>query len=166
MINLVILTTLQVSHAQLTKNHMLIGGSGSWTSTKLSNQIVIEPTVGIFVLDRLAVGMHAGYTHTNLVRDTKVNGFSAAPFVRYYWMLHPKHAVFGEGTVSFSKFASNNEFFESQAWGSSLGVGYNYFLTPSIALEAKTGIQRSSELSRPVWFTKVGFQIYLDRKKK
>jgi len=92
------------SIAQLDKKNWLVGGSGTFSSTNdnLStstgeyvwkrNAIQISPNIGVFVIDKFAVGLKSSFSWTKNKGLTSGTGlgtdittrFDYGPFVRYY----------------------------------------------------------------------------------
>jgi hypothetical protein len=170
--------------AQTTKGTRILGLSAGQLDYQKRNNIsnfsgVITPSAGVFLVDNLAVGasVPVGYYFT------KYNGFSSyeksrlleiglLPWLRYYIPSQSRHRVFGElsagGVFSSYRakqlgsttFSGNDTDFRASA-----GLGYTYFLTPAVGLEALAAYSRNSgnrdSFGRGNLGLNLGFRIYL-----
>lgn len=105
------------SYAQLDKKTWLVGGTGSFNSYKQDdsftrqdgeyikirsdvNEFEFSPKVGLFIIDKLAVGLSSSFTSSkSKYKVISVNAYSgssneyrflAGPFVRYYFLKKEK----------------------------------------------------------------------------
>jgi len=132
--------------AQLEKGTVLIGGSGSFGGAFGSGgaqySLQIQPSVGIFVLPKFAIGSGVDFFSQNLnFGSSKIstNGTYLAPFARYYFFkqessfnLFAEVGVFiggtwlNDGQSSYSRFSVIPN----------MKIGGAYFIRPQIAIEA------------------------------
>lgn len=140
---------------------------GSSDDNYRSFSAAVYPSVGWFVVDRLALGagLPLGYsrTRTNYTATTGPVTFTSrtwtyglAPFARYYFLDASKHKLFGQLGGEVLRDANRNETREtgntprvnhygqtSTSWLA--GVGYNYFLTSNAALEVAANYVRNTD---------------------
>ncbi|MCF6223440.1 MAG: hypothetical protein L3J34_06895 [Flavobacteriaceae bacterium] len=161
--------------AQITKGNWMLGGNGSFSYTDrksdISNpdpswNIVVNPNIGYFVIDKLAVG---SYTSTSFGKYS--NGFilSLGPFLRYYFLKPDKKInFFTEVSFEYSiNFIKNNE--NPSNYGYNIKPGLIYFLNSSVALEASLRYHYNrapdvNMINNGLIFG-IGLQIHFERKK-
>lgn len=174
------------ARAQTERGSKLLGlAAGNFTYTDLSGPDYdltgsLYPSVGWFVADRLALGTElrfsyersrSGYLSVDgpIVRTSRVWGLGLAPFVRYYLVDASKHKLFGQASGEYTRYLQRNTTEEvgRRTYGNSFGydgsgwfagVGYNYFVSPNVALEARAGYRRDRQNS----FIGIGGQGSLD----
>ena len=134
------------------KGDAFISGALTVGSTKTgdvkTSGFEIEPKVGYFVSENIAVGARLGFS--NLTEDDgedkiKSNEFSAGLFGRYYWMPASKFSIFAELGVDYMNTSEDSgvsgaEKFKTNGFGFAFAPGINYFLNNHFALEAKWGV--------------------------
>jgi len=173
---------LNQSSAQLQKGNLLVGanigdiGLGL-QSGNTSFSISIEPKVGFFIQDNVAIGpaVNLGFSTDNT--GTIIN-YGVGAFGRYYVsdknMVLMKHArFFGEASVGINGVNSDPKGSVGSTNTNGLGLGFGpgvaYFITPNIGLEAllkydlTVGFGNATTLNN--FGIHVGFQIYLPSKK-
>lgn len=92
------------TNGQLTKGNWLVGGSGSFSSSKNTylngtyyqtsdvTDIKISPNIGYFPVDKFAIGIKPSFSKNkaNVTTpggaSTNVNRFEVGPFARYYFL--------------------------------------------------------------------------------
>jgi hypothetical protein len=189
---LFVVLTSWSAFAQFEQGTLLVGGNFglefTTSKSKFSNQtntiskttrFGLEPRVGYFVIDHLAVGAGVGLSLYSEKIDDSDNKYSQteimlSPFVRYYF----DPGFFVEGKVGLGVANSKNEFGgdvdkDKYALGQlALGAGYAIFLNDNVALEPMIGFQSMSQKVKTSGepevkyidsglFLRVGFQIYL-----
>jgi hypothetical protein len=108
----------------------MIGGSAGFSSTKVKGQdgsqttILIDPTVGYFIANDLAVGAELGFLSQSF-GGTTLTSTGLGPFVRYY-VTNP---IFIQAHVSLD-LSSNGQ---DPTYGAA--VGYSWFLNNGVAIE-------------------------------
>lgn len=145
----------------------IVGGSvGSlgYNFTSESFNANINPRLGFFVVDNIAVGIGAIVGLTTMKEDENIWSYGVAPFVRYY---------FPEGASATGRFFGELEAGVSGSTGTSgasflggIRGGYAHFITNSVALEGTFGYTYSkANVSSGPAVTGLGiglgFQIYL-----
>lgn len=129
----------------------------SRTSQDNSNFAVsLYPTVGKFVTDKFLLGLTAdlGYSRSKrggyYASSLRLISYGAVPFARYYFAGADKHRFFGQlnaglvwlTTKSEGSFGTGGT--NTSRYGTAgAALGYNYFLTPGVALEATAGYNRN-----------------------
>lgn len=177
----VVLCLAGVSYGQVQKGNLLIGGYGSLTHERSSSfsytNIYLSPTAGIFITDHLAIGMGIPCTFYKYSNSTN-RGIGILPFGRYYFLKKEKSSLFVPvsimiSNITYSNSNSINKTVYSNMIGS-LGIGYTYFIHPSLGLESSlsyflkktTNNIMADPTSKANGFNFfVGLQIYLNRNK-
>jgi hypothetical protein len=121
--------TQVISAQTVGKSAWMIGGSANFTSFNYKNSdatltvLTIDPTLGYFIADDLAIGLNVSTLHSNS-NGEKHSETSLGPFIRYYIadpiFIHVRVDVGlnkGAGTLIGAK------------------VGYSLFLNNSVAIE-------------------------------
>jgi hypothetical protein len=171
-----------ISNAQITKGNWMMGGqfSFSYRNEKIINnngdlnfstdnvdlfQILIEPRIGYFLKDKIAIGLKIGFenTFTNQLPISIENSqFSFSPYIRYYFLnIDSNYNLFIE--PSYYRYTyrplGNNE-------GYGLSIGYVYFLNSSVGIESMINYQnrKSNQLNVNSLLIGLGFQIHLEKK--
>lgn len=170
------------ANSQITKGNWMVGGTGSFmfskTEPKNNNSsgttinytskgafiIKLEPNIGYFLLNKLAVGCKLNYINGFLEGEKlKTDGMnlSVGPYVRYYFLEEDKmYNIFLE--PSFNKFLSNG-----LGNASSYGVksGFVIFMNSSVGIETSISYVKSSssKFDSNDIFLGLGFQIHLEK---
>jgi outer membrane protein W len=163
--------------AQTTAGRMMIGGNVGYTTQESeitmgdqkSKTLNINPQVGYFVADNLAVGLQVSYYNqknnypdpfdTDGETENKYNSTSLLPFVRYYiFTPNEKFAFYAEALAGIGFTTTDNEGFDEKIKGRSftaqLSPGFSYFFNEKWALDlALSGISywsidRDTDLDR------------------
>ena len=105
-------------------------------STKNTTSYGFAPVGGYFISDKFALGLGLNI-ESNKSNSQEVNTFGVAAFGRYYFLdLGQRFKVYGQGTLGYTsyktKYTRNDV--KSSAFGFRAGLGVNYFLTNSIAI--------------------------------
>ncbi|TAH02022.1 MAG: hypothetical protein EAZ15_06130 [Sphingobacteriales bacterium] len=162
---LILVGTLPI-YAQLDRRTWLVGGSGSFTSTSnmltYTNieyyekskiiQITLSPTIGYFVLDKLAMGLkpaitwYGGETRYNVnigSGNSYTGNLLLGPFVRYYFLKKEKPYNFlleSSYQIGIIKQFDNKK---RDINNLSLLAGTVIYFNPSVGLEFLLGYKRS-----------------------
>ena len=129
----------------------------------------VYPSVGWFVVDRLAVGTGVNLSYDRsrsslvgidgpVVRTGRTWGYGLAPFARYYFVNAEKHKLFVQASGDVTRYSIRSKIKENGQtnqggsysetdFGWAAGVGYNYFVSPNVALETTVGYRRANEAS-------------------
>ena len=127
--------------AQTQQGSMMIGGNAGFANTSQGDDgitvISINPSLGYFVIDKLAVGASVGITFFNgdLFEGTS---FGAGPFARYYFTDGSNIRPFGQVGFDWSSFKPKEG--DSQTTtGFDVGVGASLFLNEHVAIDGIIG---------------------------
>jgi len=119
------------------KGDAFISGALSVNSTKegdsKSNNFIVEPRVGYFVTENVAIGAKLGFG-THKVNDDKTNDFTVGAFGRYYFTPASQFSVYGQAGVDFTNSKSGD--YKENEIGANVGLGLSYFLSNHFAIEA------------------------------
>lgn len=186
-ISLFLLISFSVAKSQIDKAIWLVGGSGSFSSTKNTFNspnysqtsdvvgIKISPNIGYFIFEKFAIGLRPSFSKdkaqvtTAAGGYTNVNRFEIGPFVRYYFLNKEKpyniltDISYQTGLYAFrSDKGTNNTF--------SASVGQVIYFNSSVGLEFLLGYYRRNEKVKEVFETMqqgfqigIGFQIHLEK---
>lgn len=143
----------QKGNAGFAKGDLFISGAVGIGSTKTGDEkttgFEIEPKLGYFVTEKIAVGGKLGYASLkaeNAFGDTEdSNTFTIGAFGRYYFTPASQFSLFGQLGVDYSsvddKLADN----KANEIGAGLGLGLSYFVSNNFAIEAGwAGLQYTS----------------------
>ncbi len=130
---------------------IFISGSFGYNSEtegdRKNNTFAINPRLGFFVADNIAVGGKIGYQSTNIEpvggAETKINGFTIGAFGRYYFTPANKFSVYGEFGVDYvtaNVDDGTDPDVKSNGFNVGGGPGVSYFLSSNFALEATWGV--------------------------
>jgi hypothetical protein len=143
-----------------------------------TTSLLLRPTVGRFLADNFVLGAAVELEYYRNRRGAnssqQVFGYGLAPFARYYLVGQGRHQVFAEAGTNLIWYNVKQE--NIPPFGSSDrstrrvagyhgALGYNFFLTPTAALEASAGFRhygkddirnRQNELD-----LRVGFSMFL-----
>lgn len=168
------------SYGQIEKGNYLLGGNlgiiYSSNQDYIHYGMDIKPNVGYFVTDRLALGLALPFSFSRSKNDAwqySYTYYGLSPFLRYYFAKRDKSAFFASTSFGFSNASSKNKSGSSDETKNSstytsanLSLGYVYFLTKNIGLEAVLGYNRNKEKdydTRSDIRFNIGFQIYLGK---
>ena len=93
----------------------------------------IEPKVGYFVTENIAIGAKLGFG-SEKDNDYKDNSFTAGAFGRYYFTPASQFSVYGQAGVDFTNSKSGD--YKENEIGANVGLGLSYFLSSHFAIEA------------------------------
>lgn len=173
------------SYSQLTTGNWLVGGSGSYFSSKSTFNspsfsqesdgfdLSVSPNVGYFLLDRFAVGLSPTFSWSkfkdNSGANSNIKRFLIGPFARYYFLNTDKPynilvaSAYQYGTYSFKPTKGNIQNF-------SAAVGSVIFFNSSVGLEFTIGYSSRIEDIRDSYKTTqkglqvgIGLQIHLQK---
>lgn len=136
------------------------------------------PAVGVFVVDNLLAGanLELGYERrhfSNQFGDARYRrtSFGVTPFLRYYLLRGERHKLFGQASAGYTWARIDNagyvENYTPRYMTAGAAVGYNYFLTPTAALEATAGYTHRDNGPAPATNgldIRAGFAIFLPSK--
>lgn len=164
------------------KGTFMLGGNASFSYNEDDFQTTttagIEPRIGYFIIDNLAIGITSSFQYAKYKTEFTVWKFDTptkkleictkeyvlSPFVRYVSNL----GVFGELQAGFGLI--NYQLIESETRKTikiTPSVGYSYFLNSKVAVEGAIYYNYQKYDPEPISSTyksygfKVGFQVYL-----
>ena len=177
------LLSFVTSNAQITKGNWLMGGNGNFSFSKTKGKdnnneliinnnsdgetigIILEPNIGYFIKDKLAIGLKVGFENnfsTQFSFQLNQTQFSFSPFIRYYLLdVDKSFNLFIE--PSYNKY-TYKPLGNSDGYG--LKFGHVYFLNSSVGIETSFNYQHneSDQLQTNKLFLAFGFQLYLEKK--
>lgn len=177
------------AHAQTGKGKFMTGGSigvnfgntkAQYDGTKLYEtkqfNVLLEPHVGYFVSDGLALGLGIGLSNNTEKYDDNnkdiQNTLLVSPFARYYTPV----GLFGEASVGLGnvniieQYEGEKDEYKTGVFGWSVGAGYAIFLNEHVSLEPMISynniVGTSDENSKyktktGLFMIQVGFNIFL-----
>lgn len=179
---ILILVSTLTTNAQINKKNWLVGGTGSFSSYKViyespinatvkTTSFNINPKIGFFPVDKFALGLSLGYSHTketnsnsSISSTNEVYGFG--PFIRYYYLKPEKISNI------FSEFGYNNSYAvndKSNTTNFYFSSGLALFFNSSIALEIGAKYLKFSNFNNGAKADdlrlEIGFQIHLEKDK-
>lgn len=180
-LSIILLSLAFCSQSQIQKGNLLIGGTGSLSYRNINKSgyadIRILPNAGIFITDNIAVGTGLQLSFS-IAKSTFGSTVGISPFARYYFMKKEKAAFFvplniGIYSTTF-KFDNNSNKTNYTGFSGSVGLGYTYFINPSIGLETSILYSYTQDHNNILAIStnqhnnvgvNIGFQIYLNRQK-
>lgn len=133
------------------KGDIFITGSGGFFSQKQydtkTTGFNIGPSAGYFVSEKIALGARLSYAtvkndKTDFNPENKQQSLTAGLFGRYYFTPQNKFSIFGQLGADYTHYkmeATGTTTSERNGWGVAAGPGFNYFITPHLALESFFG---------------------------
>jgi hypothetical protein len=172
-----------VANAQITKGNWMVGGSGSFTSSKNTstdgfdgntstwkqNTLQLIPNIGYFLTDKLAVGAAVNFNYYGSP-DSDLKGthsYGIGPFIRYYFLKPESRInVFAEASYHYG-FTNQSVIGKFETNGYAFKAGPAIFLNSSVALECTlqynyTKVNANSSDSGN-FVVGLGFQIHLEK---
>ncbi|GAA3780745.1 outer membrane beta-barrel protein [Flavobacterium ginsengiterrae] len=121
------------------KGDAFISGALNVNSTKegdaKANNFTVEPRVGYFVSENIAIGAKLGFGTTKK-GDDKTNNFTAGAFGRYYFTPASQFSVYGQAGLDFTNRKEKPRDYKENEIGANVGLGLSYFLSNHFAIEA------------------------------
>lgn len=126
------------------KGDVFLSGAFSVGSEKTgdatSNGFEIEPKIGFFVSENIAVGAKLGFKSDkadNGVVDTQDKAaVTAGVFGRYYFTPASQFSLFGQLGFDYSSVDNKLADYKENEFGLGLGLGLNYFVSDNWSIEA------------------------------
>lgn len=165
------------SYSQITKRNWMVGGNGTFSSTKSESSSVsnttrtylrIEPNVGYFFIDKLAAGIKGVIDYERVkfgsTSNSKQTYYSIGPFARYYFLPTDKQAnVFSEADYYRSVLHPGDD----ASNGYSALLGTVIYFNSSVGLEFTAGYSitnyTKSDIKYKIFQLGLGFQIHLEK---
>ena len=167
LLTLVIAAASFAANAQTGQGNWLIGGGAGFSSGKSSgassstSYFYLAPNAGYFVADDIAVGAEVSFAS----QTGGYSSFSAAPFVRYYFLpLGDAAKLLAHGSFGFgsSKSGDSAQSVSSTNW--KIAAGPAFFLNQHVALETLLYYGSEKMKDFPAFNSfgvSIGFQIHL-----
>lgn len=159
------------ANAQTEKGNKMVGVSvaGINFASQSGNSefnINLNPNVAWFIQDNLALGggIQIGYSKPENVDGTFSYGIT--PLARYYFSKTANGGMFGQVNLLFGGISQNGN--SATQVGAGAGVGYDWFLSSNVALEAGLGYMYTKPENIDAIHNvglNLGFQIFLGKKK-
>jgi outer membrane protein len=122
------------------KGSTFISGAVSISSDKTgdakSNGFEIEPKVGYFLTENIALGGKLGFSSDKFESGAKDNAFTVGAFGRYYFAPASQFSLFTQLGVDYTSHKLKPSNGKSNELGLGLGLGLSYFLSNHFAIEA------------------------------
>ncbi len=173
------------AQAQLTKGNWVVGGSGSFYSSKSTFSspsfsqhsegfdLNISPNVGYFIVDKFVVGLSPSFSwgkfEDNGGGNSNIKRFLIGPFAKYYFLNTDKPfnillaASYQHGVYSFKPTTGNSSTFL-------VAAGPVIYLNSSVGLEFTLGyaskvddIKNNYKTTQKGFQMGIGFQIHLEK---
>lgn len=160
--------------AQITKSNWMVGGDATFLSNKTdygtsvskTTSFSINPNIGYFIIDKLAVGASVKLAYifeSNANTSNNSFNYGIGPFVRYYFLETEKPLnIFSE--VSYNIERINN--IDSKIDSFKIKAGAVYFLNNSVGIEVALNYlnqKNNTDIKNNAIFLGVGFQIHLEK---
>jgi len=122
----------------ITRGNVIMGGSASFSfynenpdegSTYKRTSININPYLGYFIVDNLAVGAGVSYNWSKS-GDNKGYSLTIGPEARYYFDM----GLLLKAQVSYNLYRSSNDYKDGTIYIKP-GVGFTFFMNPKVAIE-------------------------------
>ncbi len=164
---LAICTCLLISlNAQTEKGDWLVGGQLALSTVENNSQFLLNPNVGYFFANNLALGANVGLAFEK-VGATNFRSMNIGPLARFYvgrGEFRPFLNANANVASQRSKVGSASSTVNGFSWLA--GVGLAWFVTDNAALETVIGYS-STKLEKNEatdgMALRVGFQVYFDR---
>lgn len=168
--------------SQITKGNWLVGGTASLSSHKVvydgtiigTNKTVsynINPKIGFFPIDKLALGLSAGYYHSKQTTSTSsissINeSYGFGPFIRYYYLKQEKVTnIFSEFGYNYSYVVNDKSNINNFYFSSGLALFFNSSVALEIGVKYLTFNDAKNGATTDDLRFEIGFQIHLEREK-
>lgn len=161
--------SVQQGFSQTEKGNLFWGGTAGFDLNLEKGvdefSIALNPNVGVFVIDKLAVGGNLGLTFFKF-DDTKLTTLNVLPLVRYYPATAGERSLFFlEGKAGLA-LVTADVFGESDtetAFQFSAGPGVAFYISDCMALEGLLTYNHiTGDLERKNMGLVVGLQVYLN----
>lgn len=133
--------------AQTDQGSVMIGGNVGFANSKYGDAsqtvVAINPFIGYFVIDKLALGSSISL---NLFTGDGLEGtsFGAGPRVRYYFVDGSNIRPFAQAGIDWSSFKPKEG--DSQStFGFDVGLGASFFLNDHVAIDGIIGFNSSKD---------------------
>lgn len=159
------------SNAQITKKNWLVGGTGNFYSSQLKSEnstqngigLELRPSVGLFVIDKFAVGLTPLLAYNKPENGNSITSYGIGPFARYYF-LKPENRINILSHIGYTYYGNSNANDNSTALD--FRTGAVLFFNSSVALELTlnyniNNIQSTTKYN--IFSLGLGFQIHIEK---
>lgn len=174
-----------ILNAQITKNHWLVGGNGSFsfnssnTTSHIDGRtekfnvytIDLSPNVGYFLMDKFALGLRGSYKHnfSSASNSGSFSEISVDPFLRYYF-LNSENSLNVFSEISYKFFIDNPYRNGMTTFGAKGGIVYfvNDIIGYELALHyLRTNFDNalSNKGTHDIVTLGIGIQVHLEKQK-
>lgn len=137
------------------KNRVYKNNVDAYNEKTHFQQYVITPTIGYAINNNLITGVKLGYSKVSNEREeygditskSKDDTYEIAPFVRKFFPLGKKLALFGDAQVGYSLTKTKYPYLgaedivsEIKNWSFGLNPGLTYFVSKQLAFETSIGL--------------------------
>lgn len=168
------------SQGNINKGDWMLGGDAGFSSQKegdyKTTSFSLAPNAGYFFINNLAGGLRAEVASSKTEissSESKMSGFSLAPFVRYYFLpASQKVNLFADASFAFGQNKYESGLVDTKTNFTQLGIkaGPAIFITPATALEITVGYNsikvKDVDDRENSFGVNVGFQIHIPGTKK
>lgn len=110
------------------------------TGDNKSSGFEIEPKIGYFLAENIAIGGKLGYStfksENGPIETADETALTVGAFGRYYATPASQFSLFGELAVDYSNVDDNLADQQEKQIGVNLGLGLNYFVSKNFSIEA------------------------------
>lgn len=159
------------ANAQTEKGNKMVGvgvAGINFASQSGSSEfnINLNPNVAWFIQDNFALGggVQIGYSKPENVDG--IFSYGITPLARYYFTSNSSNGLFGQVNLLFGGYSQSGN--SGTQVGAGAGLGYDWFITKNVALEAGLGYMYTKPESVDAIHNvglNLGFQIFLGKKK-
>ena len=118
-----------------------LGSTNNKNTDVKTSSFEVNPQVGFFVTENIAVGLSVGYTSDKTkasgTTTADQSGFVGGAFGRYYFTPASKFSLFGQLGAQYQSLTDNlsNPKNKINGFGAGLGLGLNYFVSSNFSIE-------------------------------
>lgn len=117
--------------------------SNGKTGDNKDNAFLVEPKVGYFVTENIAVGAKLGFgsnkSEAGSVTTVDKTAFTVGAFGRYYFTPASKFSLFANLGVDLNNWKNKLADTKEKEFAIGLGLGMNYFVSSNFSIEAGVG---------------------------
>jgi len=147
------------SYSQLSKGNLMVGGLFSTSIGNGVRNFNLNPSCGYFVKNNAVLGGALDFAYSRYSNGNYDTYMAISAMGRYFFtskeVNSPKAPIFVQARLGFSTASYSNAI----GFGA-IGLGFDYFLTSSVALEGMVGTNIDNTGYANV-YAMLGFQIFL-----
>lgn len=154
------------AQAQTDKGTVMAGGQLSLTTNKNASSFRLNPNVGFFVGDNLALGGNIRFDFSK-AGTVSANEFGIGPFMRYYFgKSQAKPFLVFSADYLTNKVKTSTAEISNSGYGFLLGLGFAAFLNRNVAIEGIGGYNYADYTNAEGnggFSLSIGFQLYFNK---